>query len=328
MGAVVAKQVGRFGWMTGALMIGVASLALGAPWSMAGDGDSLQRARLDLSEAVDRSTTYDAASPTPGDTGDGIGPGSPLVITIPDAGTFGCTANYVWRSGTQLFLGAAGHCFIGDPEDDRASSSELERVEVEVCVAACYFGGLASQVISGEMVTLGDVVYARQATGDEEPGHDFGLVAIPAAHAELVRPSMPVWGGPTGSAELSSGDVICSYGNGLGVGETVATKARAGIGATTDDGAWYGAYPGNLGDSGSAVNLCPDGVGTAGVGVLTHLSAGYDGGPITTAGTTVARAIEMATEAGLSICMVREDGGCTTAAPTQQREHRAKAKRR
>lgn len=307
------------GWLLGAMALAIGAVVGLAPTSSAGVDDGFVRARLDLSDAVDATTVYERDAAAPGDLGDGIGPGSPLVIEIPGAGTFGCTANYVWQSGSQRYLGAAGHCFLGDPEDEVGSAAELNGVVVDVCVAECYFGGVSSQLISGRMVRLGDVVYARQARGDEDLGEDFGLVAIPPELAELVRPTMPTWGGPTGVAEVGAGDGICSYGNGLVVGETFATKARTGVGAATDRdaGAWYGTYPANLGDSGSAVNLCDLGTGTAGIGVLTHLTVGFDGGPITTGGTTVAKAVQLAREGGLSICLVLDTGSCTgDSAPT------------
>ena len=109
---------------------------------------------------------------------------------------------------------------------------------------------------------------------------------------------MPVWGGPNGSASISSGEPLCLYGNGEAVGETFPTKARAGVAEEQVAGAWYAAIPSAPGDSGSAVVNCSS---LAATGILTHLVVGVPSG---VAGTTVAQAISMASsDGGLSISL-------------------------
>ena len=266
----------------------VSSFVLPGSVARGASPDPVRRAALDVTGW--RHATA-AGAPTP-DAGDGIGPGSYLLVERSD-GTFICTANYVWTdtSATTSYLGAAGHCFLpadpvtGEPEDDVEAGSNQWVQRVQVCVSGCAFGGQLGAVFSGELQDLGEVVYARQVTGDADVGHDFGIVTIPTDLLGLVRPAMPVWGGPTGVDTI--GAQVCHYGNAAVLGETFPTKARTGLGLFEEDGAWFAATPSFQGDSGSAVNNCDGVTGTTAVGILTHLTlAGV-------AGTTVARAIEM-----------------------------------
>lgn len=235
--------------------------------------------------------------------GDGIGPGSYLLIDQTDGGSYICSANFVWTGGGGPYLGAAGHCFLPQGVDRAplgAPSTYVSRVQV--CVSSCLFGGQLGAVIQGNFATLGSVRYARQSLGNgNDVGNDFGLVAIPAGLQGQIRPSVPVWGGPTGPASTPGvGKPVCLYGNAGGLGEIFATKARAGVsGAPSADGsAWYATIPSFQGDSGSAVVNCPGLTGGAPLGILTHLATNGTG---VIAGTTVSRAKAMAGEAGLNI---------------------------
>src|SRR5437899_586448 len=69
------------------------------------------RPRLDLTPMTNVTRTIPAALVTPA-MAQNIGPGSHLIIDIPGAGTFGCTANFIWAGGAARYLGAAGHCFL------------------------------------------------------------------------------------------------------------------------------------------------------------------------------------------------------------------------
>jgi hypothetical protein len=101
------------------------------------------------------------------------------------------------------------------------------------------------------------------------------------------------------------------------IGPGFPTKARVGLGGGSDKDFWLGDFAGAFGDSGSALVSCvPAGTGFSGrgaIGVLTHLGLSVcpcdvrfknfkikaQHGVIF--GTTVARAVEMAKEAGLSL---------------------------
>ncbi len=276
-------------------------------------GMELQRLRVDVTTWADLTTTIPLDLFTPQAAGN-IGPGSAIIITIPDEGRFGCTANFVWASQGQRYLGAAGHCFL--PADKAATHGpgadyDASGVVVQVCVEGCE-GNFRTNQLTGTWVTLGNVAYARQTFEGEDVGNDFGVVEVPREFRDFIRTEMPVWGGPTGVQTLNLGDYACHYGHGLGVGEVFLTKARIGIGGGSDEDAWMGDFAGAFGDSGSGLVGCVnDGVGsfqgTGAIGVLTHLGVGIDestGEHGTIFGTTIARAIEMGQEARLRLSLV------------------------
>jgi hypothetical protein len=269
------------------------------------------RLKLNLTNAIKVTNTIPLALVTPA-MASNIGPGSHLLIEIPGAGTFGCTANFVWQSGAARYLGAAGHCFV--PEGLSATHGpgadwNAAGVRVSVCVSNCSFGGQSGFVVTGNLVALGSVAYARQTAVDGDVGNDFGIVQIPSSLAALVRPSMPVFGGPSFTEDVSLGATLCHYGNGVGVGETFLTMARVGVGGGANPTYWFADLAAAPGDSGSAVVTCglegTDLRGQGAAGVLTHLGVelgvpqhGF------VLGTTISRAIAMAQEAGLAIAPV------------------------
>lgn len=280
--------------------------------SLAGDME-VERLRVDVTAWEDLSTTIPLELVTPASASN-IGPGSAIIMTIPDEGRFGCTANFVWASGGRRYLGAAGHCFL--PADRAATHGagadyDASGVDVIVCVENCE-GNFRTNQITGTWVNLGKVAYARQTVDGEDVGNDFGVVEIPRQVQDLIRLELPVWGGPNGVETLELGDYACHYGHGLVTGEVFVTKARVGVGGGSDDDAWMGDFAGAFGDSGSPMIGCVnDGVGsfsgTGAIGVLTHLGVGIDettGEHGTIFGTTVARAIEMGREAGLKLSLV------------------------
>jgi hypothetical protein len=129
-------------------------------------------------------------------------------------------------------------------------------------------------------------------------------------------PRVFVWGGPSMVATVQQGVPLCHYGNGVGVGETFLTMARAGVGGGSNDTYWMGDLVAAPGDSGSAVVTCgPDESGVHGrgaAGILTHLSVQVCPCDVNTLtfqqgvvfGTTIERAVAMAQEAGLSLSVV------------------------
>src|SRR5438093_7701912 len=268
------------------------------------------RPRIDLTPMTRLTTVVPLALVTPA-MAQNIGPGSRLLIEIPGAGTFGCTANFVWASGATQYLGAAGHCFI--PEGTTATHGpganyDASGVQVSVCVSNCSFGGETGFVLTGDLVSLGAVAYARQTASDGDIGNDFGVVAIPASLGSQIRVAMPVFGGPTTVETVALGQPLCHYGNGVVVGETFLTMARIGVGTGSTPNSWMGDLAAAPGDSGSAVVTC-DTSGTefhgrGAAGVLTHLAVviGTEHGFVF--GTTTRRAIEMGREASLSLTLV------------------------
>lgn len=261
------------------------------------------RARIDVTGWPDHRVVIPNHAPTP-TTAAGIGPGSLLITTIPGDGSFICTANWVWASGTTRYLGAAGHCFLPAGKTGTAGPGadyNASGVTTEVCVSGCVTGGALSGLF-GTFVRLGAVKYARQTGSGGDVGNDFGIVEVPASLVPNLRPSMPMWGGPSASGSLLTGDLTCHYGNGVAVGEVYPTKGRLGVGLFSDANSWFAAIPSAPGDSGSAMAVCArdsSGVhGVKAVGILTHLTT------LGIAGTTMTKAISMATQAGVNITPV------------------------
>ncbi len=294
--------------LVGVVAAVVAAAGLGAPGAHAADS-GLRPAALDVTGWTRLATpglagARSAAPGLPGPAaGDGIGPGSYLLIDQTDGNSYICTANFVWRDPAgNRYLGAAGHCFLpaNVPAAPQGDSTHQYSTRVQVCVSSCAFGGQLGTVVGGALQDLGDVVYARQSMNGTDVGNDFGLVRIPPG--TTVRPNMPVWGGPSGAPSAPTlGQRVCLYGNAGGLGEVFATKARAGVAGVGGPGSWYASVPSAPGDSGAAVVLCPALGGANAAGILTHLATNGTG---FIAGTTVARAIEMAHEANLSISVV------------------------
>lgn len=297
--------------LAGLLVAALAGQALASPaLDVVADTASVrsaapERLRLDVTHLVDRTTTLRAGAPVPSD-GPGIGPGSRLRVTIPGEGSFTCSANFIWAQGTKLYLGSAGHCFLpGDKTATHGPGADYDArgVITKVCVSNCQTGGLLSSQ-TGALVELGRVVYARQSGEGGDVGNDFGLVEIPLGQRSLIRRTLPVWGGPSVSGNLSNGEIACHYGNGVGVGELFLTKARFGIGRTGSPRSWVAQTPAAPGDSGSALAACTlqgsDLVGREAVGTLTHLAPGQGA----VVGTTMERSIALAAQAGLRISPV------------------------
>ncbi len=284
-------------------MLGVVALAALIVPSVEAAGPGFKPAILDV-------TGWKLAGPSTGlggvalagvplpNSGDGIGPGSYLLIDKAD-GSFICTANFVWSgSDGNTYLGAAGHCFLpaGVDHEDTPGAT------VQVCVSDCFLGGQIG-TLAGTYEDLGEVAFARQSADGIDIGNDFGIVKIPQALLGKVRHSVPVWVGPTTSTPQSPtlGSLVCLYGNAAGLGEVFATKARFGIGGVGSADSWSATIPSAPGDSGSAVVNCPGLTGSSPAGLLTHLAIGGTG---IIAGTTVVRAQEMAREAGVTLTLL------------------------
>jgi hypothetical protein len=311
---------GLTGFLLGAVLIENTAASLSATTQT--PAVSVMRPRIDLTRMTKKTRVVPRYLMTP-EMAENIGPGSHLIIEIPGEGTFGCTANFVWASGTTRYLGAAGHCFI--PPNSTATHGpgadyNAAGVRVSVCVSNCSFGGLTGFVLTGDLVALGNVAYARQTAADGDIGNDFGIVTIPSSFASLIRPSMPVFGGPETVEDVQQLQPVCHYGNGVLVGETFLTMARVGIGGGSTPTYWVADSLAAPGDSGSALVTCEsDGAafkGRGAAGILTHLgleicpcSIDVENTTITAQqgfvfGTTIARAIQMAQEAQIVLTLV------------------------
>lgn len=271
------------------------------------DADEVDAEQIPPLEVEDRTETV-SVSGLP-ERASGIRPGSQLLIDLADGGTAGCTANFVWTDGSRLYLGSAGHCFLGEDSADKRAARNHEDGEntdqtieaVKVC-ADCTFGGATGLVVQGPVIELGRVIYARQTNPVEDEdggvGHDFGLVEIKRNQEDAVDPSMPQFGGPEGvsDAAVPPGRPINQYGAGVANGEVYPTMGSNGTSfgdGGTDDDAWFGGIRASPGDSGSPIQSTDTDGGVSGdeaAGIVTHLTT------FGTAGTTIGRCKEMVAE--------------------------------
>ena len=162
-----------------------------------------------------------------------------------------CTANFVFTSGTTVYIGQAAHCSGtgGNTETDGCTSGLLP-IGTPVDV-----GGVAT----------GTMVYnswlTMQSLGETDANtcayNDLALIQLSASDAAKVNPSIPFWGGPTSvGGGTARGDNVYSYGNSsLRLGLTQLSPKR-GLSLGDDGGGWthtvYTVTPGIPGDSGSA----------------------------------------------------------------------------
>lgn len=222
----------------------------------------------------------------------GIGPGSALVI-----GNGLCTAAWLLQDQDDeaYYLATAGHCLItaeATPPID--GSSPIAANRVEICFQDCLVN--SAFLIDGLLGLRGDYLVLEQS-GSYDPvayaqaqgvGSDFGLIRIPPAANELLRPWLPQWGGATGIYPDGLGflDTAVHFGHGAYCCPVVGaalTRTEFDQGRIAQfnfsDATSFQAFAGwaSGGDSGSPVGransarMQSKGVpGDTAVGVLTH----------------------------------------------------------
>ncbi len=178
-----------------------------------------------------------------------------------------CTANFVFTSGDNAYLGQAAHC-AGTGSGVNADGCESPSLPLGTPVRV--EGATRPGVLAySSWITM-------QQLGEDDPDacefNDFALVRLDPADVGRVNPSVPVLGGPVGLGSSSVGQQVYSYGRSrllLGLG---ALAPMSGLRLTSSGGGWVHTVltlrPGLPGDSGSGVL---DSRGRA-VGVLTTLS--------------------------------------------------------
>jgi hypothetical protein len=165
-----------------------------------------------------------------------------------------CTSNFIYQSGTNVYIGQAAHCSsLGAPNETNGceTPSLPEGTQVDIDGAS----------------RPGTMVYnswiRMQAAGESDPDtcqyNDFALVQIDPADVASVNPSVPFFGGPTGlrsGAGMTTGTKVLSYGNStlrLGISQ-LSPKYGYQVTSTANSG-WnhtiYTLTPGIPGDSGS-----------------------------------------------------------------------------
>ena len=217
----------------------------------------------------------------------GIGPGTWLISLfctnvggqpVPD-GFAWCTANFVFQNSSSFGLGTAGHCAAKD-----ALASPVTAV-VQPPPEVCAAGGSCAP----GLYAIGTFKVAH----NNGLGDDFALISLYPQFNSWVRPTMPVFGGPTGpyfgglptvtppTLALGPATVLTpSYspallgqcGHGLVVGTGGTCRTHAGLFSSGSWYAWYG--PSFEGDSGSGVEILGSPAGGGAVPAaadLTHI---------------------------------------------------------
>ena len=170
-----------------------------------------------------------------------------------------CTANFVFTNGTDVLLGQAAHCSgQGAATATNGCDQEADPLPLGSRVDITGFDGKSY---------VGSLVYSSWntmlANGEKDSDtceyNDFALVKLAAADAAKVNPSLPYWGGPTGtnSGGTAEGDDVFTYGNSSLRFGISTLSPKYGVSLGTAGGGWthtiYTATPGIPGDSGSAV---------------------------------------------------------------------------
>jgi hypothetical protein len=175
----------------------------------------------------------------------------PGVQTMTDGAQ--CTANFVFRDATYVYIGQAAHCSGtgGNTETNGCTSASLP-IGTPVTVAGASKPGV---MVYNSWLTM----HAHhEADANTCAYNDLALVRLNTADVAKVNPSIPFWGGPTAldTSGTSLKETVYSYGNSeLRLGVTKLSPKR---GVSLGDGGngWthtvYTASPGIPGDSGSA----------------------------------------------------------------------------
>jgi hypothetical protein len=211
-----------------------------------------------------------AADPPPGRTWTSPGYAKIRPGIATDTAGNPCTTNFVFTDAARhVYLGYAAHCAAPDGETDTNS-----------CTASSLPLGTPVTLV-GSGVT-GTLAYSSrlvmQANGEKDAptcvANDFALIRIPDDQANLVNPTLPVFGGPLGvsTATVGPGDRVYAYGNSNLRGGVEELSPQQGFGLVSDDPGWYHLVylltPGIPGDSGGPA-LDADG---RALGVITALN--------------------------------------------------------
>jgi hypothetical protein len=176
-------------------------------------------------------------------------PVHPGVQTFTDGAQ--CTANFIFTSGGNTYIGQAAHCSgTGAATDTNGCDSGSLPIGTPVQVTGASKPGTLAYNSWITMQGAGE-------TDDETCQYnDLALIKLDPADVAKVNPSIPKWGGPTGVGTAASLDDVYSYGNSsLRGGITQLSPKRGKVVEVSPAGWSYTLYtltPGIPGDSGSA----------------------------------------------------------------------------
>lgn len=166
-----------------------------------------------------------------------------------------CTANFIYTSGAEAYIGMAAHC-----------ASTGEATDTNGCDAGSL--PLGTEVRITGAATPGTLAYSSWLTMQAQPTrpdantcmfNDLALVRIHPTDVPKVNPSIPHWGGPTGlnTTGVPALSSVYSYGNSVLRLGLELLMPKLGLSLGTTGGGWthpaYTITPGIPGDSGSAL---------------------------------------------------------------------------
>jgi hypothetical protein len=179
-----------------------------------------------------------------------------------------CTANFIFRNGSDTYIGQAAHCAgTGASTDTNGCTAGSLPLGTPVTVTGASKPG--TLVYSSWLTMQAD----HESDANACAYNDVGLVKLDPADAPNVDPSVPFFGGPTGvaSSTQGTGAQAYSYGNSELRGGLSPLSPKFGVVVQDAGGGWshnvYTLTPGIPGDSGSAFL---DSTGKA-LGVLSTL---------------------------------------------------------
>src|SRR5438270_2012565 len=154
----------------------------------------------------------------------GIHPGLWLITLLSQGYIFAwCSANFVFQKSGTYGLGTAGHC------------AGKDGISPNGVVTAFVVPPPTSGKLPG-FYAIGKFVLAH----NNGIGDDFAMISIYSQYNSWVRPTMPFWGGPTGSYTANTPTEVNWVGNAAGLGAT--GTARSGLAPLwySTAYAWYG----------------------------------------------------------------------------------------
>ncbi|MBB5158659.1 serine protease [Saccharopolyspora phatthalungensis] len=187
-----------------------------------------------------------------------------------------CTSNFVFTSGSKVYLGQAAHCAAAATNADQVNGCTSSSLPIGTKVKVT---GASKQGVLAYSSWL-----TMQAVKEKDANacayNDFALVELDPADVGKVNPSLAFWGGPSGlnTEGLRQGEVVVSYGSSQLRAGASDLNAKQGTSLGDTGGGWSHTIvtvtPGIPGDSGSAVL---DSAGRA-VGVLSTLNISSNAG--------------------------------------------------
>lgn len=197
----------------------------------------------------------------------------------PGVSVDGCTSNFVFTDGDDLFLGTAAHCFgLGGAFDTNGCETGSEPLGTEATISE---EGAPFRTFTGTLAYSSWLTMDEVAEDDDTicSFNDFALLRIAEEDEDEVHPATLHFGGPTGLQDPGQAfplDRINMYGNSMlypsrTVAGTHVDHAHERQGVLTACGSWscsaHSVAPGLPGDSGSGVMMA-DG---AALGILVTL---------------------------------------------------------